>query len=60
MASRVAVKEECIWWKLRVKGQHGCKALTELQCKRKGKCSFFETETEYNERQEDFKLRHGL
>jgi hypothetical protein len=53
------IKEDCYHYKHRSKGKSGCKALCELQCAIRGKCGFYETEEEYNARQEDFKIKYG-
>jgi hypothetical protein len=43
-------KRDCHWWVTKPPNQKGCRALTELQCKKKGHCSFYETTCEYNHR----------
>lgn len=52
------IKTNCYW--CTEEPRPGCRALTELQCKKKEKCSFFETETDYNKRQKEFEKLHSV
>ena len=54
-----ADRNECYWYLRYGKIKTGCQVMTEFQCNRKGKCGFFETPEEYEERQRDFADRHG-
>ena len=57
LEARKAVKEKCHWNTARPKGGKGCQVLEELQCKKRGKCSFFETTPEFEKRQREFNER---
>lgn len=51
------IKKDCNWY--RQVPRPGCVALTELQCKKKEKCSFYETKTDFCKRQKEFEKLHG-
>lgn len=51
-------RENCVWYEVKYRKEQ-CKILKEMQCKKKGKCSFFETEVQHRLRQERFKEKHG-
>lgn len=53
------VREDCYWYGRKASNQRGCGLLTRLQCKVNGRCSFYETVNEYEERQRDFENRNG-
>ena len=44
------VKCDCHWWLHKGMSPEGCGALSNLQCKLNGKCSFYETEEQYKAR----------
>lgn len=48
------IKEDCYWYKHKMRGQRGCGVLNRLQCNFNGTCSFYETEAEYEARQQAF------
>ena len=48
------IKEDCYWYKHKMRGQRGCGVLTCLQCKGTGICSFYETEKDYEARRQAF------
>jgi len=52
-----AIKFKCYWFQKYGIVRNGCKILTELQCDKRGKCTFCETEAEYEARQANFKKR---
>jgi hypothetical protein len=48
-------KKDCHWWLTKTRCHlDGCAALTQLQCSKRGKCSFYETEEEYQKRMQEF------
>lgn len=51
------IKKNCCWYDKEPRPR--CKVLTELQCKKKEKCSFFETKSNFNKRQKEFEKEHG-
>lgn len=53
------VKEDCYWYKHKMRGQKDCGLLVCLQCKINGTCSFYETEDAFCARQRAFKEQHG-
>lgn len=53
------IKRDCYWYRHKMRGQRGCGVLTCLQCKLNGTCSFYETEPEYEARQERFLEREN-
>lgn len=48
------IREDCYWYKHKMRGQRGCGVLNCLQCKVNGACSFYETEADYEARQDKF------
>lgn len=52
--------EKCHWYKTHGRTKEGCHILTARQCEKKGKCSFYETELEFQKRQVNFKEKHGI
>lgn len=51
--------EDCYWYINRPRGGIGCGALVEFQCKTCGKCSFYETESDYIARRDKFYKEHA-
>ena len=56
MAKKKKVKENCVWFAQN--SVSGCRVMTELICSRKDKCSFYETEAQFNRRQREFEAKH--
>lgn len=53
------VYKDCHWWSLRRPSHlEGCAVLTCLLCAIRGKCSFYETNEQYRERQDNFARKH--
>lgn len=50
-------KNKCHWFNRRTGCRAACDILTCLQCELTGKCSFYETDEQYNERQARFTER---
>lgn len=48
---------DCQWYKRNPYGKQECNALTEMQCVKNGKCSFYETKEQFHARQVKFKER---
>lgn len=52
-------KEDCYWFKTYGRVKNGCRILTDLQCEKTGKCSFYETTVEFKTRIAKFNEKHG-
>lgn len=53
------IKKDCYWLKISSRGRKSCGVLNCLKCKLNGTCSFYETEPEYEARQERFLEREN-
>lgn len=53
-------KNTCVWFKKKIGIKNGCYTMTELQCEKNGKCSFYETPDEYESRQANFMEKYEV
>ena len=50
------IKKNCVWF--RTESREGCGIMTDLVCSKRDKCSFYETELQFEKRQKRFLDKH--